>query len=283
MTDVTAPGAPAELPALYASGRRKRQRARRLRIASYVIGLAILGSFVLFADWSSISEDFFNIEVMREQFPEIITVAAKNTVLYTAMSYTGGVIIGVVVALLRLSPVKAYRAVALTYIEVLRGLPALVTIILIGFVVPIVTKVQWPEPFGLNGGGVFALALVAGAYLAETVRAGIEAVPRGQAEASRSLGLSSMQSMRFVVIPQAFRIVIPPLTNELVMLLKDTSLLSVLGATIATKELLKFGQDVTADSFNGSALVLAAIIYLLMTMSLTWVARRLEDRTRMYR
>lgn len=283
MTDVAAPGAPAELPALYASGRRKQRRARFVRIGSYIFGAAVLASLILFADWGRLSDQFFNVSVMRDQFPDIIRVAAKNTVLYTAMSYSAGVVIAVAVALLRLSPVKAYRAVALTYIEILRGLPALVTIILIGFVVPIVTKFAWPEPFGLNGGGVLALALVSGAYMAETVRAGIEAVPRGQSEASRSLGLSSMQSMRWVVIPQAFRVMIPPLTNELVMLLKDTSLLSVLGATIATKELLKFGQDVTASSFNGSALVLAALIYLVMTMSLTWVARRLEDRTRAYR
>ena len=283
MTDVAAPGAPAELPALYASGRRKQQRARRLRVASYVIGLSLLLALVLFADWDSIADGYFNLDRMREQFPDIITVAARNTLLYTVMAYAGGVVVAIVLALLRLSPVRIYRAVSLTFVEILRGLPALVTIILIGLVVPTVTKYQWPKPFGLNGGGVLALALVSGAYMAETVRAGIEAVPRGQSEASRSLGLSPMQTMRWVVVPQAFRIVIPPLTNELVMLLKDTALLSVLGSTVDTKELLKFGQDVSASSFNGSALVLAAIIYLVMTVSLTWVARRLESRLRTFR
>ena len=280
---VTASGAPAELPALYASGRRKQRRARRLRIASYVIAVVVVVSALAFADWSRIGEQFFNVDVATDQFPDILTIAAKNTILYTVMAYVGGVVLGVVIALLRLSPVTAYRGFALTYIEVLRGLPALVTILLIAFVIPVATGIDWPEPLGLNGGGVLALALVAGAYMAETVRAGIEAVPLGQSEASRSLGMTAMQTTRWVIIPQAFRIVIPPLTNELVLLIKDTSLLAILGATPTSKELLKFGQDVSGETFNGTALVLAGVIYLLITMPLTWVARRLERRTRAFR
>jgi|SRR6478735_5705723 polar amino acid transport system permease protein len=283
MTDVAAPGAPAELPALYASGRRKQRRARYLRIASYVVAVTVVVATLAFADWSRIGEQFFNIDVARDQFPDIITIAAKNTILYTAMAYVGGVVLGVGIALLRLSRVRAYRGFALTYIEVLRGLPALVTILLIAFVIPVATGVSWPKPLGLNGGGVLALALVAGAYMAETVRAGIEAVARGQGEAARSLGMTAMQTTRSVVIPQAFRIVIPPLTNELVLLIKDTSLLAILGATPTSKELLKFGQDVSGQTFNGTAIVLAGGIYLLITLPLTWFARRLERRTRAYR
>ena len=95
---------------------------------------------------------------------------------------------------------------------------------------------------------------MAGAYLAETVRAGVEAVPKGQIEAARSLGMSRATTMRTVVVPQAFRIVIPPLTNELVLLLKDTSLLAVLGVTIADKELTKFGRDASGVAFNSTPL-----------------------------
>ena len=119
---------------------------------------------------------------------------------------------------------------------------------------------------------------MAGAYLAETIRAGIQAVPKGQVEAARSLGLSHTATMRSVVIPQAFRVVIPPLTNELVLLLKDTSLLSVLGVTIADKELTKFGRDAANQGFNGTPLIIAGIMYLVITVPLTRLVAVLERR-----
>jgi polar amino acid transport system permease protein len=124
-----------------------------------------------------------------------------------------------------------------------------------------------------------ALSLVAGAYLAETIRAGIEAVPRGQIEAARSLGMTHAQTLRFVVVPQAFRVVIPPLTNELVLLLKDTALLSVLGTTIDSKELTQFGRS-NAQDFNGTSLVVAGAMYLAITIPLTRLVAVLERRTK---
>ena len=109
-----------------------------------------------------------------------------------------------------------------------------------GFGLPIALGIRLP---GTYAQGSVALALVAGAYMAETMRAGIEAVPRGQMEAARSLGMSHARAMVSIVIPQAFRIIIPPLTNEIVLLLKDTSLVSVLGVTAANKELTRFARD----------------------------------------
>ena len=112
--------------------------------------------------------------------------------------------------------------------------------------------------------------------MAETIRAGIEAVPRGQTEAARSLGMSKTRTMFTIILPQAFRIIIPPLTNELVLLIKDTSLFFVLGSTPGSKELTKFSRDFMNSTKNATPLTVAAIVYLIITLPLTFLVRRLE-------
>ena len=236
-----------------------------------------MGAVVLLADWETVGEKYFDLERAKDQFPEIITIAAKNTLIYTVFSFIGGVAIGLTMAVMRLSSIRPYRWAAAIYIEVFRGLPALLTIIFVGFIGPIALKYQYPEVLGVPSGGIVALSLVAGAYLAETLRAGIEAVPRGQVEAARSLGMTHTQTLRWIVIPQAFRVVIPPLTNELVLLLKDTALLSVLGTTITSKELTQFGRS-NAQDFNGTSLVVAGAVYLAITIPLTRLVAVLERR-----
>ena len=134
----------------------------------------------------------------------------------------------------------------------------------------------WRIPGGVLGTGSVGLGIVAAAYMAETIRAGVEAVPLGQSEAARSLGMSSPIAMTFIILPQAFRIIIPPLTNELVLLLKDTSLLFVIGTTPLTKELTKFARDFMNQNQNATPLTVAAIVYLLITIPLTFLVRRLE-------
>lgn len=279
MTETTAAklGEGDALPELYRSGRAKRRRSRSLRLGAYALGLTVLGAVIILADWAVVADKYFDLERAREQFPEIITIAAKNTLIYTVLSFIGGVVLGLSMALLRLSSIRPYRWFAATYIEIFRGLPALLTIIFVGFIGPIALKFQYPEILGVPSGGIVALSLVAGAYLAETIRAGIEAVPRGQVEAARSLGMTHIQTLRWVVIPQAFRVVIPPLTNELVLLLKDTALLSVLGTTIESKELTQFGRS-NAQDFNGTSLVVAGAVYLAITIPLTRLVAVLERR-----
>jgi polar amino acid transport system permease protein len=201
-------------------------------------------------------------------------------VLYTVFSFAGGLVLGLAMALLRLSSIRPYRWLSSVYIEVFRGLPALLTIYLVGFVLPIALQVRIPEVAGLNGAGVLALSLVAGAYMAETIRAGIEAVPKGQMEAARSLGMTYSRAMRSIVVPQAFRVIVPPLTNEMVLLLKDTALLAALGTTTATKELTKFGRDGVSSNFNGTPIVVAGLVYLAITIPLTRVVALLEKRNR---
>ncbi len=271
------------LPELYRSGRAKQRRSRNSRFAAYTFGALILVLITLFADWEKIGDKYFNGDIAREMFPDVITIAAKNTVVYTLFAFAGGVVLGLVMALLRLSSIRVYRTFAATYIDIFRGLPALLTIILVGFMTPIALGIRFPTLFGVPTGGIVALALVAGAYLAETIRSGIEAVPRGQVEAARSLGLTHAQTLRKIVIPQAFRIIIPPLTNELVLLLKDTSLLAILGVTITQKELTKFAQGYSSRTFNGTPLVVAGAIYLIITIPLTRLVSQLEKRNRAIR
>lgn len=251
------------------------RRARILRGALYLATLALAAWVALATDWAALRTSFLDWDIFRRLFPAILTHAARNTLIFTALGFAGGLALGLVLALLRLSSVAPYRWAAILYIEVFRGLPALITIVLIGFVLPIALHVRVP---GTYGPGSLALAIVTGAYLAETIRAGIEAVPRGQTEAARSLGMSQGRALTSIVLPQAFRVILPPLTNELVLLLKDTSLLFVLGTTDQTIELAKFGRDAVSQTFNGTPLLAVALVYLVITLPLTRAVAWLEAR-----
>lgn len=210
--------------------------------------------------------------------PELLTEGAKNTLVFTLFSFTGGLTIGLLVALARLSGTRWVRWPAAIFTDTLRGLPALLTIIFIGFGIPIATG--WQFPFPKYFPGCLALSLVGGAYMAETFRAGIEGVPGGQMEAARSLGMGRWVAMREVILPQAFRLVIPPLTNELVLLFKDTSLLAVLGTLAGGKEITKFARDFANASSNSSALVAGGIAYLIITLPLIRLVAQLERKSR---
>lgn len=267
--------------------RRRRLTPTQRRLATQVVGwttgLVLVALVVVLTDWSRVSERFLDLEIAGEQFPDVLTVAAKNTILYTVFSFSLGLVLGLLTALARLSSVWLLRFYARAYVELFRGLPALLTIILVGFALPIalgirIPEVEIPGVATLEGAGILALALVAGAYLSETIRAGLQAVPKGQVEAARSLGMSPTQTTVFVVIPQAFRIIIPPMTNELILLLKDTALLSVLGTTIDSKELTKFGRDGVSGSFNMTPLIVVGVIYVIITVPLSQLVHRLERR-----
>lgn len=255
----------------------RRQRAQRIRWALYVLSVAVVLLLAALIDWGHVQEAMFDPEIAREQFPKILSQAARNTLIFTVFGFSGGLVLGLLMALMRLSSIRPYRWFATLFIEVFRGMPALLTILIIGFGLPIALGLRIPTTYGP---GSVALAIVAGAYMAETIRAGIEAVPRGQMEAARSLGMTHTRAMASIVIPQAFRIIIPPMTNELVLLLKDTSLLSALGVTAGTLELTRFGRSATNDSANATPLVVAGLVYLLLTIPLTRLAALLERRGR---
>ncbi|WP_026549034.1 amino acid ABC transporter permease [Arthrobacter sp. Br18] len=253
----------------------KRSTRRRLtRGALYAVFAVAVLAIILAADWQAIRTNFFDLEVAATAFPEIITIAAKNTILYTAIAFTGGLLLGLIFALMKLSPVLPYRWLATAYIELFRGLPALLVIFAFAFAVPI--AFQWRPPGGSAGAGLIALIIVSSAYIAETIRAGIEAVPKGQVEAARSLGMNPAWTMLTVVLPQAFRIITPPLTNELVILIKDTSLLFIAGMALGDRELTTFSRDALTSQANATPLVLAALMYLVITLPLTQLVAKLE-------
>ncbi|MDI9886471.1 amino acid ABC transporter permease [Streptomyces sp. HNM0645] len=256
----------------------RRQRRRVSQGIQYAVFVAAVVLVAVLADWDRLRNQFAQKDLASELFPDIITVALRNTIVYTLSGFAFGLVLGMVVALMRLSSVAPYRWVASVYIELFRGLPALLIFIFVGVAVPLAfpgTEI----PGGVYGKVALGLGLVAAAYMAETIRAGIQAVPRGQMEAARSLGFSHARAMVSVIVPQAFRIVIPPLTNELVLLFKDSSLVLFLGVTLSERELTKFGRDLASQTANSTPILVAGLCYLLVTIPLSLVVRRLEART----
>ena len=196
---------------------------------------------------------------------------------------------GLVLAVLRQTRSRAtapVRWLTIAYIDVFRGIPLLLILLLVSgvsiFGAPVSGEVlpkalvspTWlgqPSPFWY---GIAALTITYGAYMAEVYRAGIEAVPSGQTEAARSLGMTHSDAMRYIIVPQAVRKVIPPLLNDLIALMKDTSLVAFIGLV----ELTQAGRDIQAEFYNGSALVFGALLYLALTIPMARVVDYLIAR-----
>ena len=221
-------------------------------------------------------QTYFDFQIIEDNFGYVL----EGFWWTIRLSILGGIlslIWGLILAVLRQLPGKALapvRWLTVAYIDALRGIPLLLVIFLIygglgalaseGVIPRDLGIPRWfglPSPFWY---GIIAITLTYGAYMAEVYRAGIEAVPSGQTEAARSLGMSHGQSMRFIVVPQAVRKVIPPLLNDFIALMKDTSLVSVIGLV----ETVQAGRDVYSETFNASALTLGAILFLIVTIPL---------------
>jgi polar amino acid transport system permease protein len=253
----------------------RRQRARVWRGVQYGIAVAVVLVVALTADWGSIGRAFFDLEVAASLFPDVLTIALRNTVVFTALGFVLALALGLILALMRLSSVAVYRVVAGAYVEFFRGLPALLVFIAIGFGIPLAfPDTRLDRTLAIT----IALGIVGSAYISETIRAGIQAVPPGQVEAARSLGMSPARTMVFIVIPQAFRIVLPPLTNELILLTKDSSLAFLLGTTLTQQELAQFGRAALNEVRSLTPLLVVGLCYLIITIPLSYLARRLERR-----
>ena len=238
-----------------------------------------------------IREWYFDFGIMEDS----LGVVWDGFVFTLKLSLVSGILSllwGLVLAVLRQLPGRAVapvRWLTIAYIDAFRGVPALLVLLLVsGFMAAAQQDGVIPESIGLPTWfgqptwfwyGVISLTLTYGAYMAEVYRAGIEAVPTGQMEAARSIGMTHGQAMRFVVVPQAVNKVIPPLLNDFIALMKDTSLIFAIGG----KEVVDAGFDVQSDLFNGSALTLGAIFYLLVTIPLARLVdaliRRQQERT----
>ncbi|GAA3109825.1 amino acid ABC transporter permease [Nonomuraea sp. NPDC049421] len=253
---------------------RKKQRISR-GIQYAVLVLALVG-VVLYADWGSLAQNFAKGDVAREALPDLFTVALRNTIIYAVGGFLFSFLLGLVLALMRLSQVLPYRWIAIVYIEIFRGLPALLIFLMITFL-PLALP-GFAVPGGTYGQGILGLGLVGAAYQAEVFRAGLQAVPKGQTEAARSLGMSATRAQVTVVIPQAIRMVIPPTTNQFVALLKDSSLVLFLGVSGEYVELAKFGNDLASQFANATPIMVAGVTYLIVTIPLGYLASRLEGR-----
>lgn len=193
-----------------------------------------------------------------------------TTVWLTCVSLLCGLVLGFVIALMRRSKLRAMRAVAWFYIWLFRGTPLLVQLIVIYTALP-----QLGIRFSVIEAALIGLALNEAAYLAEIIRAGIEAVPEGQSRAARALGMTERQIMRYIIMPQAFKVIIPPLGNSVNGLLKTTSVTSV----ISMEELLRRTQVLIQEKFMVLELfAVAALYYLILTTLWDFVQRRIERR-----
>ncbi|GAA1919787.1 amino acid ABC transporter permease [Nocardioides marmoribigeumensis] len=255
-----------------------RKRAQVSRAIQYAVLVLLILGLLFAADWGTLKDAFLDPALVKKQFPGVITTALKNTILYTLGAFTFGLILGLILALMRLSPVGPYRWIATGFIEFFRGVPALIVFIGLYFGLPTAFPGR-QLPGGTFGTVTIALGLVGAAYMAETIRAGIQAVPKGQMEAARTLGMTNSRAMISIVVPQAFRIILPPLTNELILLTKDSSLVYVLGLSITEYELTKFGREGLNDEANLTPLTVAALCYLIITVPLSIVVRRMEARS----
>jgi polar amino acid transport system permease protein len=227
---------------------------------------------------SEFFHQYFDFTVMGDHFSEVLEGFFKNLLLF-AVVVVLALIWGLVLALIRQLPgrkLAPLRFLTIAYIDVLRAIPILIILLLISGGIPYLNFIpkeiripQWfgqPDPFWYS---VLGLALVYGAYMAEVYRAGIEAVPRGQFEAARSLGMSYGKAMRHVVVPQAVTKIPAPMLNEMISLLKDTTLASV----VALGESVLVSREILAESFNSSAVILAGLMFLAITLP----AARLVD------
>ncbi len=230
-----------------------------------------------------IINQYFDLSQMSKHFGEVF----KGFVITLELSVIAGALSllwGLALSLLRQLPGRALapiRFLTISYIDVFRGIPLLIIILLVSGSLPFLSFLpesiripQWfgrPDPFWY---GVLSITITYGAYMAEVYRAGIEAVPQGQMEAARSLGMSHRLAMRNVIVPQAVRKVFAPLLNDFIALMKDTTLVSV----IALNEVALVGRDIQSKAFNSSALTLGAIMFLIVTLPLARLVDKLISR-----
>jgi polar amino acid transport system permease protein len=231
---------------------------------------------------NEIINQYFDLSQMSKHFDEVL----EGFVITLELSLVAGALVllwGLILALMRQLPGKGFipvRFLTIAYIDVFRAIPTLMIILLISgsmAFLPLPEAITIPHWFGKPDNfwyGVMALTITYGAYMAEVYRAGIEAVPKGQMEAARSLGMSHGQAMRNVIVPQAVPKVIAPMLNEFISLMKDTTLVGV----IALNEVALVGRDIQGKAFNSSALTLGALMFLVIILPLARVVDRLIKR-----
>ncbi len=252
----------------------RRRAARKYGVIAAASSVLVLGTLLVVLvtspGFTVLSDTFFNWAYGAEVLPKVLLGFMTNAML-TVIAGTSVAILGLCIALLRTSRSPAltpFRFLATVYVDLFRGIPMILVILLVGFGLP---ALRIP---GLTNNvlilGTLAVIITYTAYVAEVLRSGILTVHPSQRAGARSLGLSQFQSLRHVVLPQALKRVTPPLLNDLIALIKDTGLVSILGVTDAVRA----AQIASSRSFNYTPYVIAAIVFLLVTIPLT----RFTDR-----
>jgi len=257
--------------------RRQRRRSSLIAAASTLVVLVAVVILVpRMPRWDRVKKSFFDVEQMRDSFPRLMDAFWLDVKIF-AWTTPAIFVLALLIALARNSRSPALfplRAFAAAYTDVMRGVPVILWIYLVGFGVPGL-GLERPYNSPLLWGSV-ALAMTYSGYVAEVFRAGIDSVHESQRAAARSLGLSSSQTMRFVVLPQAVRRVVPPLLNDLVSLQKDVALVSLIGPI----EILRQANIDKSKFANFTPFIVAALIFLAVTIPLTRLTDYLWHRER---
>lgn len=215
-----------------------------------------------------------------EQYIEGIKVAyggAGTTLAITSVAVVLGVALGLIIALCKISNNKALRCISTVYIEVLRGTPLVVQALLVYFGIPMLLQ-TWGLDFRWGSSmlvGMLVCGINSSAYVAEIIRAGLQAIDKGQMEAARSLGMTKGKTMRFVIVPQAFKIIIPALGNEFITLIKETAILSVISVTDITRASMLYAS---ATFVYFPAYIGTAVVYMTLTIPLSKIMGLIERK-----
>lgn len=282
MSGTTPPGTPAPPPL---GDRRSRILGSRHWEGRYSVPIAVISTGVVFTalivlvinspGWPEVRRSFFNMDIFLESLPDISRRFLKNVAAF--MIAEGFILVwGLVLAILRSLPGPVFfplRLLAIGYIDFFRGIPTILVLYILGFGVP---GLQLQVPKSAFFWGIVGLVLVYSAYVAEVYRAGIESVHPSQVGAARSLGLTRWQGLRFVVIPQAVRGVVPPLLNDFIGLQKDTALLALIGVLEGFRQ----SQVDTAGAFNFTPYLATALLFIAITIPLARVTDYLLARER---
>ncbi|MEU0075025.1 amino acid ABC transporter permease [Streptomyces sp. NPDC006332] len=227
---------------------------------------------------NALVDTFFDWDLIARTFPRLISEGLLNTLTIAAGAIVLGVVIALVAVMLLLSNRWWVRLPARLYVDVFRGLPVIITVMLVGVGLPAAgIRPFGTEPFGY---AVLAIGMISGAYTAEIFRSGIQSVDAGQMQAARSLGLSYLKAMRLVVVPQGIRRVLPAMTGQFVKDIKESSLVYLLGLAVGQRELYFIAQEEVARTYNSSPLIAAGVCYLALTIPMTYLVNYLDRRLR---
>jgi polar amino acid transport system permease protein len=257
------------------------KRKRNEMVAGAVLGgqAVVAAAFMLWFRQSHnlviFVHNFFDIPVISGWWSGFFN-GMKNTVILAFSGEIGGIIIGLLLALFTISKQRTVRAPARAYINFFRGTPLVWQLSFAGLGLPLALGLN----ISVYTTAIIVFSLNTGAYAAEVFRAGIQSIERGQLEAARGLGMSYLQAMRYAIVPQAIRRVIPPLMNEFVILIKDTSLVLVLGLTQQQWDLMTWGSNGFLNTYNATFYVVTAFGYLCISLPLIRIVNSVEKRLR---